>query len=151
MILQGTALETAVHETLVCLLPEERHGLAEDCAQEGRVTVSLTREGEDFLCRVQAVRGGEEKTGECRLPPEGDSPLEQKRVETRAVKTAVYRAVVGFLPEPPVWGAMSGVKPAKPLRQAFPQGIEEEAADAFLKERFFISPSRRKLAPRDLA
>ena len=26
MILQGTALETAVHETLVCLLPEERHG-----------------------------------------------------------------------------------------------------------------------------
>ena len=148
MILQGTALETAVHETLVCLLPEERHGLAEDCAEGGTVTVSLTRQGGDFLCRVQAVRGGEERTGECRLPPEGDSPLEQKRVETRAVKTAVYRAVVGFLPQPPVWGAMSGVKPAKPLRQAFPQGIEEEAADAFLKERFFIAPSRRKLAIR---
>ena len=43
---------------------------------------------------------------------------------------------------------MSGVKPAKPLRQAFPQGIEEEAADAFLEERFFIAPSRRKLAIR---
>ena len=144
MILQGTALETAVHETLVCLLPEERHGLAEDCAEGGTVTVSLTREGGDFLCRVQAVRGGEERTGECRLPPEGDSPLEQKRVETRAVKTAVYRAVVGFLPQPPVWGAMSGVKPAKPLRQAFPQGIEEEAADAFLKERQILQPLKER-------
>ena len=145
IILENCPLETAVHETLTCLLPEERHGLAADCGG-GWVRCCLEEAEGAFVARVEAQRDGLRREDMCRLPQEGQGPWERKRVATRAVKTAVYRAVVGFLPAPPVWGAMSGVKPAKPVRQAFPQGIDPVEADQLLAERFYIEPSRRRLA-----
>ena len=147
--LEGHALETAVHETLVCLLPEERHGTDPACeAGSGRLVSGLEEQAGGFTAWAEAVRGGRTRRDTCTLPKNGDGALERKRVATRAVKTAVYRAVVGFLPEPPVWGAMSGVKPAKPVRQAFPQGIDPAEADKMLAEQYYIAPSRRRLAIR---
>ena len=147
--LEGHALETAVHETLVCLLPEERHGTDPACeADSGRLVSGLEEQAGGFTAWAEAVRGGRTRRDTCTLPKNGDGALEPKRVATRAVKTAVYRAVVGFLPEPPVWGAMSGVKPAKPVRQAFPQGINPAEADKMLAEQYYIAPSRRRLAIR---
>lgn len=139
------SLETALHETLVCLLPEERHGVGADYGQQGVLRCSLTEDTASFTACVQAQREGQMQNASFRVEKEGDSPIERKRAATRAAKTAVYRAVLGFLPEPPPWGAMSGVKPAKPLRQAFPQGFTDEEADRLLAERFDIAPSRRRL------
>lgn len=145
--LEGHGLETAVHETLVCLLPEERHGTDPACGEGSGKLLSRLEESEDaYTAWAEAWREGGFRRDACTLPKQGNSALERKRVATRAVKTATYRAVVGFLPEPPVWGAMSGVKPAKPVRQAFPQGIDPEQADRMLAEQFYIAPSRRKLA-----
>lgn len=147
--LEGHGLETAVHETLVCLLPEERHGTDAACGEGSGTVISRLEEREDaYTAWAEARREGKLRRDSCTLPKRGGTALERKRVATRAVKTSVYRAVVGFLDEPPVWGAMSGVKPAKPVRQAFPQGIDIAQADRMLEEQFYIAPSRRKLAIR---
>lgn len=145
IIIEGyPGLETALHETLVCLLPEERHGVGADYGP-GTLRCRLAEEAGAFTAWAQARRGEAAHEARCRVESEGNAPIQQKRAATRAAKTAAYRAVLGFLPEPPPWGAMSGVKPAKPLRQAFPQGFTDEQAHRLLAERFDIAPSRRRL------
>lgn len=139
------SLETALHETLVCLLPEERHGVGEGYGETGVLRCQIEEDAASFTAYVQARRDGTARQTSFQVEKEGDSPIQRKRAATRAAKTAAYRAVLGFLEAPPPWGAMSGVKPAKPLRQAFPQGFTDEEADRLLAERFDISPSRRRL------
>ena len=139
------SLETALHETLVCLLPEERHGVGESYGEYGALRCRLEEDSASFTAYVQARRGETVCEASFQVEKEGDSPIQRKRAATRAAKTAAYRAVLGFLEAPPPWGAMSGVKPAKPLRQAFPHGFTDQQAHRLLAERFDIAPSRRRL------
>lgn len=146
IVIEGfPSLETALHETLICLLPEERHGAGEDYGEQGTLRCRLEEDPAAFTAFAQARRGETTREASFRVEKEGESPIQRKRAATRAAKTAAYQAVLGFLEAPPPWGAMSGVKPAKPLRQAFPQGFTDEEADALLAERFDIAPSRRRL------
>lgn len=70
IILENCPLETAVHETLTCLLPEERHGLAADCGG-GWVRCCLEEAEGAFVARVEAQRDGLRREDMCRLPQEG--------------------------------------------------------------------------------
>ena len=46
-----------------------------------------------------------------------------KRTITELVKTTVYDAVVPFLPQAPVWGSLTGVRPAKLARGMIERGM----------------------------
>ena len=50
---------------------------------------------------------------EKRASVTGLATLDYKRTITELVKTTVYDAVVPFLPQAPVWGSLTGVRPAK--------------------------------------
>ena len=63
-----------MHETLTCLLPEERHGLAADCGG-GWVRCCLEEAEGAFVARVEAQRDGLRREDMCRLPQEGQGPL----------------------------------------------------------------------------
>lgn len=135
---------TAVQEMLIGLLPDEKHQLAEN--EQGDLLVSevFFEEGV-VLCRTTVRRGGREETGLCREPFAGID-AERGRALNHAVKDSAYRALLPFLPSKPAWGAMTGVKPAKPVRMALQAGLPPADAPGFLHRRYDVEPARSEIA-----
>lgn len=151
--MEGHALKHAVEEMLFHLLP----------------TVTLThadtiREDEDDWCRsilteadgqaqAKAVvqLDGTVRESESSASVEGLQSLDYKRTITELVKTTVYDAVVPALSEPPVWGSLTGVRPAKLARGLIERGMSRGEAAAYLREHFHVSPDRTALTIRAAA
>lgn len=151
--MEGHALKHAVEEMLFHLLP----------------TVTLThadtiREDEDDWCRSILTEAdgqaqakaivcvdGMVRESESSASVEGLQSLDYKRTITELVKTTVYDAVVPALPEPPVWGSLTGVRPAKLARGLIERGMSRGEAAAYLREHFHVSPDRTALTIRAAA
>ena len=103
-------MKHAAEEMLLHLLPTE----------------TLTRvetEQDGCLCAAARVTfGGETHAGSIPVLTEGLDELSRKRAVSTAVKTSIYDAVVPFLKEPPVWGSLTGVRPAKLARGLVERG-----------------------------
>ena len=67
------------------------------------------------------------------------------------MKTTVYDAVVPFLPQAPVWGSLTGVRPAKLARGMIERGMTRGEAAVELREHFHVSPERTALTIRAAA
>lgn len=74
-----------------------------------------------------------------------DAPDTQEGVEQRLVKLAAYRAITGALGTTPVWGALSGVRPAKLPTKWMRRGVTPSAARALLIDLYQLSPARADL------
>lgn len=142
--LVGHDRSNAVQEMLICLLPDEEHVLCEDPDAADCVS-SLTEENGVLEARALVRIGDRETSDVCREPAPQPGGEAHKRVLTYAVKTALYHALVPQLGERPVWGSLTGVKPAKPVRLALREGLPAEAVDRWLEERYDVSDSRRAL------
>lgn len=147
-VLIGHDRDTAVQETLISLLPDELHPRAEQPGdgEDGLVSeASVHANGVSVTARV--FRNGVRTEHRCEVPAEGDA-AEQKRQLSYAVKLSVYRALLPLLAERPVWGAMTGVKPAKPARFVLEAGGNEEEAARHLVEHYDVTPRRAAIAAR---
>lgn len=151
-ILEGHDLKHAVEEMLFHLLPTETvTRAAEASGQEDHCRSRLTEE--NGLARAEAVVciGGETRRAEKSAPVAGLAPLEHKRTVTELVKTTVYEAAVPFLPLPPVWGSLTGVRPAKLARGMIERGMTRGEAAVELREHFHVSAARTALTIRAAA
>ena len=81
----------------------------------------------------------------------GLAPLDYKRALTELVKMTVYDAVVPALPQPPEWGSLTGVRPAKLARGLIERGMSRGEAAEYLREHFYVSPARTALTIRAAA
>ena len=135
---------TAVQEMLIGLLPDEEHQPAEDEQDDLLLSEAFFEEGA-VLCRTTVRRGGREETALCREPFAG-TDAERGRALNHAVKDSAYRALLPFLPQKPAWGAMTGVKPAKPVRMALLAGMSPADAPGFLHRRYDVEPARSAMA-----
>ena len=63
----------------------------------------------------------------------------------RILQQSYYLAAVKLLDAPPPWGALSGVRPSKLSSKILLAGGTERAADALLRDAYFVSPARRRL------
>ena len=143
--LQGHDRDNGVQEMLISLLPDEAHNRVEqptaDCC------ISRAREQGGMLF-AEAIIQRDGKTyraqHEAPVPLETDGE-EKKRVLTYAVKMAVYQALLPLLDHKPVWGSMTGVKPAKPARLAIREGMSRTALDDYLREHYDVTENRRRL------
>lgn len=151
--MEGHALKHAVEEMLFHLLP----------------TITLTHadtigKGEQDWCRsILAEADGQAQAraivsldgtvreSERRASVEGLQPLDYKRTVTELVKTTVYDAVVPALTQPPVWGSLTGVRPAKLARGLIERGMSRGEAAAYLREHFHVAPDRTALTIRAAA
>ena len=61
------------------------------------------------------------------------------------MKLAIYDAVAPALAEPPVWGALTGVRPAKLARGLMERGASPQETEEHLCTRFQVSPERAAL------
>ena len=142
--LYGHDYKYAVEQMLLTLYPEERPVYpAAPCPGDG-VAVALRR-GERYVtasCRL--TREGCTARGTARLSlaklGEGEDAV---RLEQRLVKSAFYRAALAHGHEKPVWGCLTGVRPAKFLAGLVRRdGLTPAGAERALIREFGVEPER---------
>ena len=149
--MEGHALKHAVEEMLFHLLPTITLTRV-DAVEDGDWCRSILTET-DGQAHAKAIvcLDGMVRESVRSASTEGLQPLDYKRTITELVKTTVYDAVVPALPQPPVWGSLTGVRPAKLARGLIERGMSRGEAAQYLREHFHVSPARTALTIRAAA
>ena len=138
----------AVEQSLLTLFPAERPVYPErPSGKELAAAVSLHRGGVWVTAdTVLSAPGGGRYAGRARFrAAEADGPVIAARLEQRAVKRSFYRAAVAFLGKKPEWGSLSGIRPAKLMRNLLAEGLSEKAAARRFMALYDVSPARAAL------
>lgn len=149
-ILQGHDYRHAVEEMLLHLLPAEIPSCTVQLS--GDVCVSgLTAENGVARAVARVTYAG--ATRECAREADimGCDVLARRRLENEIVKLSIYDALVPFLPAPPVWGSLTGVRPAKLARGMMERGMTNAEVAARLRGHFYVSAAQAALTVRAAA
>lgn len=122
-----------VEQLLLSLFPE---------AAPLEATSKLSRGKSYLTIQSQITLDGKTASSIRRLKAE----KETVQLRRRALQQGIYLAAVQLLPEEPAWGALAGVRPTKLTTKHLLAGGTPESAEKMMKEDYFVSPARRKLA-----
>ena len=70
---------------------------------------------------------------------------ETVQLRRRLLQRSYYGAACPLLPEPPPWGALAGVRPAKITTKFLLEGGSLRSAGTMLKQIYYVTPARRQL------
>lgn len=149
--LEGHELKHAVEEMLFHLLPTVTLTRAEQTGEGDWCRSILTEQDGEAVGRAVVCLGGRVHESTRRAQVAGLAPLDYKRALTELVKMTVYDAVVPALPQPPEWGSLTGVRPAKLARGLIERGMTRGEAAGYLRTHFYVSPARTALTIRAAA
>lgn len=146
LYLQGTDNKYAAEQTLLTLFPEERPEYPEGEPEGERCEICVTRGEKYAVCTVKLVRGGEVYHGVARaeLARMRDRDAEA-HYNNRIVKLAFYRAALASGVKEPVWGCLTGVRPAKLMSAYLREGLSPRAARGRFMREYFVQPERAQL------
>ena len=123
----------AVEQLQMALFSTEEDGEAVSSLQRGEIwltaTTKITRNGQTVKA-ARRIRASEETV----------------RLRRRALQQSYYLAAVQLLDTPPAWGALAGVRPTKISTKHLLDGGTPESADQALRDIYYVTPQRRKLA-----
>ena len=123
----------AVEQLQLSLFPESTEGEA----------VSALHRGNTWLTASARITvGGKTATASKRIKA-ADETVRGRR---RALQQSYYLAAKQLLSSLPPWGALAGVRPTKITTKHILEGGTEKSADALLRDVYFVTPERRKLA-----
>ena len=71
---------------------------------------------------------------------------ETVRLRRRCLQQSYYLAALEFLPEPPAWGALAGVRPTKLTTKHLLEGGTPASAGKMLADVYYVTPDRQRLA-----
>ena len=133
LTLSGHDDRYAVEQLLLALFPENTPLEAVSSLHRGQVWITvracITLEGKT----AQAVR-------RLKLTEE------TVRLRRRALQQSVYLAARQLLDREPAWGALAGVRPTKITTKHLLEGGTPQSAERMLKDVYYVTPDRRKLA-----
>jgi len=166
----GHEYKYAIEQMTLTLFPMERPRFSSDhITSSGELSVgSRLTCGAVYAQATTSVRSGGTITyGAARVALDKlNGKLVKDRLLQRIIKQSFYRAAVRYTGCPPVWGSLSGIRPAKIAAAALETGAGEKAAMKILTRDYYVSPERaamcviatqtaldikRSLAPRDIA
>ena len=123
----------AVEQLLLALFPENAPVEA----------VSKLSRGNTYLTvRAEIALDGKKAAATRRIK----AADETVRLRRRALQQSIYLAAVQLLPRFPAWGALAGVRPTKLTTKHLLEGGTPFSAEKMLKDVYFVTPARRKLA-----
>ena len=148
LIFRGHDDRYAIEQSLLAFFPEERpvYETAEagedDCAY-----VSLT-EGKRYATGVTSIHyHGKTARGVSRaVLTDAPDEYERERLRQRALKLSFFKAARDITGVTPSWGALTGIRPGKLARAMLEQGKTERETGRVLRDTYFVSPERRRLA-----
>jgi len=155
LVLVGHEYKYAVEQIMLALFPEERpeYSVANcDISSSESTKSHLAAESRLSLGAVYAVacttiyKDGKTHRGYARV---GRSMLCDKlatdRLLQRIIKQSFYRAAVGSVTAPPVWGSLTGIRPAKLAMAAMESGMDAKTAAKALTRDYYVSPERAEI------
>ena len=123
----------AVEQLQLALFPEGTEGEAVSSLHRGKTWLTAT---------TRITLDGKTVTGVRRMKAAGETVRERRRT----LQQSYYRAAVQLLPNVPAWGALAGVRPTKISTNHMLSGGTAKSADRLLKDVYYVTPQRRKLA-----
>lgn len=113
-----------------------------DLQTDGEAISTLYR-GKTWLTAVTKItKNGRTVTASKRL----NAAEETVRLRRQILQQSYYQAAVQLLPQAPAWGALAGVRPTKLTTRHLLEGGTVKSADALMKNIYYVTPERRKLA-----
>ncbi|MBR2132361.1 MAG: coproporphyrinogen dehydrogenase HemZ [Oscillospiraceae bacterium] len=146
LIFQGHDYRYAVEQSLLAFFPEERPVYeGEDDPHTARVILSA---GEKFYTAVTHLQMDEKcARGESRMDiSTAKDEYERERLLQRIVKLSFFKAARELTGTAPAWGALTGIRPAKLAASILEDGTTAREADRILRDTYFVSEPRRRLA-----
>lgn len=134
---------------MLALFPEERPDYSSDYISgssdffaESRLSIGAAyMQANTTIRRCNKVSHGISRVVREKLSDD----LVGKRLLDRAIKQSFYKAALSFLEIPPVWGSLTGIRPAKIAREAIESGATDKAAAEILRRKYFVSPERASM------
>ena len=133
LTLQGHADLYAVEQLQLSLFPESAEGEAVSSLRRGNIWLTAS---------AKITVGGKTSTASRRIK----TADETVRARRRALQQSYYLAAKQLLDTVPPWGALAGVRPTKITTKHILQGGSEKSADRLLRDVYYVTPERRKLA-----
>ena len=109
---------------------------------EGEATSTLHRGSTWITATAKITYQGRTASASRRIK----AAEETVRLRRRALQQSYYLAAVQLLPSVPAWGALAGVRPTKITTKHMLEGGTPKSADKLLKDVYYVTPERRKLA-----
>ncbi len=110
--------------------------------EEGEATSALHR-GKTWLTATAKITvSGKTVTASRRLKVSEETV----RLRRQILQQSYYLAAVQLLGAPSAWGALAGVRPTKISTKHLLEGGTPKSAEKLLKEVYYVTPQRRKLA-----
>ena len=153
IILQGHEYKYAVEQMLLTLFPEERPVYADPPEGSGCLRVSLSRGNRYATAVTRLTREGRTAEGRARFVLREElTGRDRVRLEQRIVKLSFYRAALNRGLEKPVWGSLTGVRPAKFFAGLVERdGLDFASAERALARVHGVDPDRAALCARAAA
>ncbi len=133
LTLQGHDDLYAVEQLQLSLFPD---------GTEGEAVSSLHR-GKTWLTAASKITVDGKTVSARRRIKAADETVRTRR---RCLQQSYYLAACQLLPVTPPWGALAGVRPTKITTRHLLEGGTVKSADALLRDVYFVTPERRKLA-----
>lgn len=123
----------AVEQLQMSLFGSDAQGEAVSTLHRGPVwltaTTKITQQGKT-VTRSRRLRASEETV----------------RLRRQALQQSFYLAALDFLPAPPPWGALAGVRPTKITTRHMLEGGTPASAEKLLEDVYYVTEERRALA-----
>ena len=114
LFLYGHNYKYAAEQMLLSLFPDERPTYPPGRPGDNSASVTLNKGSRYATASCRLIRGGRTACAQARYALKPDrSQRDEVRLEQRIVKLAFYRAALAWGLEKPVWGSLTGVRPAK--------------------------------------
>ena len=123
----------AVEQLQLALFPDNAEGEAVSALHRGSTWLTAT---------AKITLNGRTTTASRRIR----ATEETVRSRRRALQQSYYLAAKQLLPHIPAWGALAGVRPTKITTKHLLEGGTAKTADKLLKDVYYVTPQRRKLA-----
>ena len=143
LILAGHNYKYAVEQIMLALFPQERpeYGEPKENGMSAKSSLSFGGAFAQSVTVIKTDRGefrGIARTSLKRLT----GSLVTERLLQRLVKQSFFRAAEGILQNPPVWGSLTGIRPAKIAESALSSGATTASTAKMLVDKYYVSPER---------
>ena len=123
----------AVEQLQMALFPEGTEGDAVSSLHRGQIWLTAT---------AKITINGKTAAASRRIRTSDETV----RLRRRALQQSFYLAAVQLLPQAPAWGALAGVRPTKITTKHMLEGGTPASAEKLMKDVYYVTPDRRKLA-----
>ena len=147
--LVGHDYKYAVEQIMLALFPNEKPSYSYDhsiCSNE-LVTASCLSCGKTYAQAITLIHCGDKVSrGLARVKRDKlISKLITDRLLQRIIKQSFYRAASGFVETPPVWGSLTGIRPAHIASTVLETGMSAVSAKKKLEREYYVSQERAEM------